>query len=163
VWLVGGGDTNLHHLSSLALHALGTADAMIHDPGIAQEILDLVQPPRYREVASPEQAIKRVIKLAEDCWRVVQFVTGGAMERAAESAIRCAEREIPFCIVPGAGEPIGSEAPLGLLLVRKTLSFRSAEPGPTLVLLVATSQSDSAVGIARRRHPLDFSMPGLAG
>jgi hypothetical protein len=163
VRLVGCGDRDQRHLSPLAVHALSTADAVIHDPGIPREILDLVKPPRYREVASLARALERSMKLAEDGWRVVQLVNGDVMERAVESAVRCAERNIPFRIVPTAGEPFNNEAPLGLLLVRKTLSVGGADPRPSLVLLIATPQSDAAAENARRRRPLDFSMAGLAG
>jgi hypothetical protein len=55
------------------------------------------------------------------------------------------------------------EAPLGLLMVRKTLSVGGAEPQPTLVLFIASPQSDAAAKVASRRRPLDFSMSGLAG
>ena len=163
VWLVDAAVGDPRHLSQLAVYALSTADAVIHDPGIAQEILDLVQPPRYREVASPEQAIKRVIKLVEDGWRVVQLVKGSAVERAVEGAVRCAGQNIPFRIVPNAGDPAANEAPFGLLLVRKTLSAGGAYSRPTLVLLIATPYSDAAEGIVPRQRPLDSSMSGLAG
>jgi len=163
VWLVEAADGDPSHLSSLAVHTLSTADAVIHHPGIAPEILDLLQPPQYREVASPAEAIKRVIKLAEDGWRVVQLVKGSAMEHAVEGAIRCAERNIPFRIVPNVGDPVANEAPLGLLLVRKALWVGSADPRPTFVVLIATPQSDASARIVRRRRPLDLSMSGLAG
>jgi len=163
VWLVGAADGNPRHLSPLAVHALSTADVVIHDPGISQGILNFVKAPRYREVASPEQAIKRVIKLVEDGWRVVLLVKGSAMERAVEGAMRCAERNIPFRVVPHVGDPVSNDAPLGLLLVRKTLSVGGADSHPTFVVLIATPQSDSAAGNASRRRPLDFSMSGLAG
>jgi uroporphyrin-III C-methyltransferase len=163
VWLIGGGGSDRRYLSPLAVHALSTADAIIHDPGIVQEILDLVKPPRYREVASAGRAIERVIKLAEDGWRVVQLVKGDAMQRAVESATRCAERNVPFRIVPNAGAPLGCEAPLGLLMVRQPMSVEGADPQPTLVLLVAAPHSDIAAGMAPRQRPLDFSMSGLAG
>ena len=163
VWLVGAADGDLRHLSPLAVHALSTADAVIHDPGISKAVLDLVRPPQYREAAEPSLATERVIKLAEDGWRIVQLVKGNAMERAVESAIRCAEHNILFRIVPNAGDLLGKEAPLGLLLVRKTLFVGDAEPRPTLVLLIASPQSDAAAEVAPRRRPLDFSMSGLAG
>jgi hypothetical protein len=76
VWLVGAGDGDPHRLPPLALHALATADAVIHDPAIPQPILDLVQPPRYREAVTPGQGTERSIKLAEDGWRVVRLVSG---------------------------------------------------------------------------------------
>ena len=47
VWLVGAGDGDLCHLSQLAVHTFGTADAVIHDPGIPQQMLDSVVPRRY--------------------------------------------------------------------------------------------------------------------
>jgi uroporphyrin-III C-methyltransferase len=163
VWLIGGGGSDRQHLSPLAVRALSTADAVIHDPGIPQEILDMVKPPRYREAAAPRRAIERSIKLAEDGWRVVQLVNGDTMERVVESAMRCAERKVPFRIVPNAGELIGGEAPLGLLMVRQPISVGGADPQATLILLVAAPHSDTAAGMAPRQRPLDFSMSGLAG
>jgi len=163
VWLIGGAGLNRRRLSPLAVHALSTADAVIHDPGIPQEILDLVKPPGYREVASAGQVIERSIKLAEDGWRVVQLVEGDTIERAVETAIRCAERKVAFRIVPNAGEPFGGNVPLGLLLVGKAISIGGAEPRPTIVLLTATPDSDAATRIVPGRRPLDFGMSGLAG
>lgn len=163
VWLVGAAGGDPRHLSPLAVRALRRADAVIHDPGISKAVLDLVAPPHYREAAAPLQAIERVIKLAEDGWQVVQLVVGEVMECAVESAIRCAERNIAFCIVANAGDPVAKEAPLGLVLVRKALSVGGADPRPTLVLLIATPQSDDAADNAPRRQPPDFSMSGLAG
>jgi len=97
VWLAGAGDGDLRHLSPLALHALGTADAVIHDHGIARQILDFVQSPRYREVASPEQAIERSIKLAEDGWRIVRLVEGDAVRRRVRHPVCRAQHSVPDC------------------------------------------------------------------
>ena len=163
VWLVGAADGDPRHLSPLAVHALGTADAVIHDPGISKAVLDLVRPPQYRETAAAFLATERVIKLAEDGWRVVQLVEGDTIERAVETAIRCAERKVAFRIVPNAGEPFGGNVPLGLLLVGKAISIGGAEPRPTIVLLTATPDSDAATRIVPGRRPLDFGMSGLAG
>jgi hypothetical protein len=41
VWLVVAGDSDPRHLSPLAMHALATADPMIHDLAVPQELLDL--------------------------------------------------------------------------------------------------------------------------
>jgi hypothetical protein len=163
VWLVSASDGDSRHLSPLALHALGTADAVIHDPRISQALLDLVKPPRYRESAAPRRAIERAIKLAQDGWRVVHLVEGDTMERAVESAMRCNERHVPCRIVPNAGEPLGAEALPGFLLVRRTLSVGIADPRLAPALLVANPQPDVAAGIVPRQRPLDFSMSGLAG
>jgi precorrin-3B methylase len=163
LWLVGAGDGDPHHFSPLAVHALGTADAVIHDPVIPQQLLDLVRPSHYREAGSPYMAIGRAIHLAQDGWRVVHLVEGNTMERAIECAIRCAEQEIPFRIVPGAGEAAGREAPLGLILLRTSAALGGADAGSSLVLVVATPQSEAAPGAKRRLPPLGFSMSGVAG
>jgi len=158
VWLVSAGDGDPRHLSMLGVHALGTADAIIHDPGIPDEMLNLVKLPRYCEAAAPGRAIERSIKLARDGWRVVHLVAGNAMERAIECATRFSEQKIPFSIVPTVGERVNCEAPIGLLLVRKPLSVGQIETG-TLVVLLAASGSNAEP----RQAPLSFSMSGLAG
>ena len=163
VWLTGVGGGDPRHLSPLAVHALRSADAVIHDPGISKSVVDLVRRTHYREAAAPLRAIERAIKLAEDGWRVVQLVDGEVTERAVQSATRTAERNIPFRVVPNAGEAVGNEAPLALLLAGKTLSLGGADARPTLVFLFATPQLDAADGIVPRRRPLDFFMSGLAG
>jgi uroporphyrin-III C-methyltransferase len=163
VWLVGAGDGDPRHLSPLAVHALGTADAVIHDLAVPRGLLDLVKPSHYREAGAPRWAIGRAIHLAQDGWRVVRLVEGSTMERAIECAIRCAEHEIPFRVVPAAGEAVGREAPLGLLLVRKSAPLGGADPRSSLVLVVATPQREAASNAKRRLRPLDFSMSGLAG
>jgi siroheme synthase len=162
VWLVGAGDGEPSHLYPLAVHALHTADAVIHDPGIAAKILELVEPPRYREAAARSRAIERSVKLAQDGWRVVHLVEGDVMEPAVECAISFAEHNIPFRIVPTGDEPLIGKAPIGLLLVRKSMSVGLGEPS-TLAMLIAAAPSDSATRAEQRQPPLSFSMSGLAG
>ena len=162
VWLVSAGDGDRHHLSPLAAHALGTADAVIHDPSVAQEILDLVKPPRYREAAVADRAIKLSIKLAQDGWRVVRLVEGDAIERDVECALSFAEHNIPFRVAPAIDGPLAGNEPIGLLLVRKPLSVGRDETG-TLVLLIAVPQSELAINAPPRQPPISFSMSGLAG
>jgi hypothetical protein len=45
IWLVGAGDGDACHLSPLAVHALGTADAVIHDLPVPRKLLDLANRP----------------------------------------------------------------------------------------------------------------------
>jgi hypothetical protein len=162
VWLVGASDGDPRHLSPLAVHALRTADAVIHESGLSPQILDLVKPPRYREATVPGRAIERSIKLAQDGWRVVYLVAGNAMERAIECGTRFAERDIPFRIAPTTGDSLTSEAPIGLLLVRELRRVGGTETGP-LFVFVANPQCE-AFGDAQQRHaPPNFSMSGLAG
>jgi len=160
VWLVGAGDP--HRLSPLAVRALRTADAVIHEPSLSPQLLDLVKPPRYREAAMPSRAVERAIKLAEDGWRVAYLVAGNAMERATECGTRFAERNIPFRIAPIARELLPGEAPLGLLLVGKLRSAAGTETGP-LFVFVANLQSEAVANAQQRQAPLSFSMSGLAG
>ena len=160
VWLVGAGDGDPHLLPPLARHALATADAVIHDPAIPQSILDLVQPPRYREATTSGQGTERSIKLAEDGWRVVRLVRGDPTERAIEDAALFSEHRIPFYVASNAAKP--GEAQIGLLLVQRLASSGRPETG-ALVLLVAPSTLAGRTDIERRQPPLSFSMDGLAG
>jgi uroporphyrin-III C-methyltransferase len=160
VWIIGAGAGDRRDLSPLAIRALGSADAVIHDPGISDVVLDLVQPPRYREAAAPHRAIERAIKLAQDGWRVVQLVDGNTLERAVESAIRCAECDVPSRILPNVREPSAGEAPLGFLLVRKLVLHGSAEPQTTVVLFTAAARREI---VQDWQAPLGFSMCGVAG
>jgi siroheme synthase len=130
VWLVGASDVDARYLSPLAVHALRTADAVIHEPGLSPQILNLVAPLRYRETAAPSRAIERAITLAQDGCRVAYLVAGNAMERAIECGTRFAERNIPFRIAPTAGEVSPNKAPIGLLLVRKLRPVGGTETGP---------------------------------
>ena len=163
IWLVGGDNGDPPNLSPLALQALGTADAVIHDHGVSRTILDLVKPPRYLEATQFRRGIERSIKLAQDGWRVVHLVEGNAAERATESAVLYSERNISLCVVPGAGDPIVGDLPIGFFLVRRSISLRRAGSSASLVLLVATPQSETTSGSGQRQRPLDFSMSGLAG
>jgi hypothetical protein len=163
VWLVGAGAGDPRHISPLAVHALGTADAVIHDLAAPRELLDLVKPSHYREAGAPPCAIGRVIHLAQHGWRVVHLVEGNTIERALECAARCAEHEIPFRVVPGEGEAVGHEAPLGLLVVRKWAPLGGADPRSSVVLVGATPQREAASSATRSLPLLGFSMSGLAG
>ena len=161
VWLVSGGDGDPHHLLPSALQALCTADAVIHDPGVAPQTLDLVKPPRYHEAAVPSRAIERSIKLAQDGWRVVYLVAGNAMDRALKCAASFAQHNIPLCIAPEADEPLIGETQIGFLL-HKPPTVGRTETG-ALVVLIAVPPSIAAAEAERRQPPLSFSMSGLAG
>jgi uroporphyrin-III C-methyltransferase len=112
VWLIGACDPN--QLSSIALHALRTADAVIHDPDVSVEILYLVRPSRYREAALPTEAIQRTVKLARDGWRVVRVVERDPLARnhAIECAAKFSDYGIPFRFISIASEPSISGVPI---------------------------------------------------
>jgi siroheme synthase len=163
VWLVGAGDGDPRKLSPLALTALSTADAVIHDFGLAPEILDLVKAPRYREAAAGDQAIRRTIKLAEDGWRVVLLVAGNAVTRGIDAAPSFIRQNIPFRIVPDPSVSIGRDWPFGLLLLRKTQSPDGTTPQTLVVLLTPLPNVEARANAEQRHAPLGFSMSGLAG
>ena len=160
VWLVGTGSGDPRHLLPLALHALATADVVLHDPAVPQQILDLVRPPRYREAASLERAIERSIKLARDGWRVTHLVKGYADEKADECGTRLSQHGIPLRVVSDVGESSGDKTPVVLVLTRLPVAVGSSEAG-TAVMVISFMQSHPARTIQRER-PADFSMAGLA-
>ena len=162
VWVIGAGDGDPRRFSSPSVSALSTADAVIHDPGIPETVLELVKPSHYREAAEPGRAIERSIKLAQDGWRVVQLVAGNTMERAIECAIRFAQHNIPFRIAPTAGQHLTGAAPIGLVLVRRPLTIGEHDTGPMMVL-VTNPHSETTGNGEPRQAPLSFSMSGLAG
>src|SRR5215472_7548892 len=98
VWIISVGDDDQGEPSLLAVRAVGAADVVIQDPRISGWVLDFVQPPRSFETVLPHQATERVINLALNGWRVVHLV-GNSIDRAIETANRCAERSIPFRIL----------------------------------------------------------------
>jgi len=71
-------------------------------------------------------------------------------------AIRYAEHNIPFCILPNNGEPDGAEAPLEYLLVRQTLLAELVNPRSTIVVLAASPQSEAELEIVRCQQLPDF-------
>jgi hypothetical protein len=159
VWLVSAGDSDPSRISPLVLHALGVADAVIHDPGIPAQVLDLVKPPRYREAAEPRRAIERSIKLAEEGWRVVRLVGSSVVERAIETAINLSERDIPLHVVLNADEISG--AGLDRLLIHQLVPLRPTAANPSPMLLASPSAMAGAA--ETRRPPVSFWMSGLAG
>ena len=54
VWLVGAGDRDAQHLPRLAVYAITSGDAVIHDDEIAEEVLDLLGPPQYLEATASQ-------------------------------------------------------------------------------------------------------------
>jgi siroheme synthase len=76
VWLVGAGDGHPRHPSPLTVHALGTADAVIHDPAVPRELLDLVKPSHYREAGAPAGRCLSVLLTSLDGpspWKPLRF------------------------------------------------------------------------------------------
>jgi hypothetical protein len=79
----------------------------------------------------------------------VHLVEDITMECAVERSICYAERNIPFCILPNPGESIGAEAALAPVLLYQTLLLGRANPGSTLVVLVAGPPSKAELELVR--------------
>jgi len=156
-------DGSQRHLTPIAVRALASADAVIHDTGICKAIIDLVKPPQYLEAAGPEWAIKRSIKLARDHWRVVHLVAGNAAGGAVECATRYAEQCIPFSIMSNTYSPLDDDGPLVLLLVHKLVSLGLADPRALRVFPAATPNAEAPFRFGQYRPALGYSMSGLAG
>jgi uroporphyrin-III C-methyltransferase len=103
VWLVGAGPGDPGLLSWLAVHALRSADAVLHDRGIAESVLDLAGTASIEAVESGPAALDRAIALARDGWRVVRLVEGDPLSRreGVAAAGVLAKADIGFGIVPG--------------------------------------------------------------
>jgi len=102
VWLVGAGPGDPGLLSWLAVHALRSADAVLHDEAIGAPVLALAGAARL-EPADGAAALDRCIALARDGWRIVRLVAGDPLSRrdGVVAALALAEADIGFRIVPG--------------------------------------------------------------
>jgi uroporphyrin-III C-methyltransferase len=102
VWLVGAGPGDPGLLSWLAVHALRSADAVLHDRGVAEPVLRLAGAAALEGV-EPGAGLDRAIALARDGWRVVRLVEGDPLSGSdgAVAALALAEAEIGFRLVPG--------------------------------------------------------------
>ena len=163
VWLVSAKASDPNRLPWLTRHALGIADAVIHDPGIPAQILDLVPPPRYREAAEPCHAIERSIKLAEDGWRVVWLIASDELECAVEAASRFVERNMPLRIVPDMPKPVATDWPNPLLSICIPVPHGCVDAHTPVALLTPFPRLEAPVNAEQRHAPPGFSMSGLAG
>ena len=112
VWLVGAGPGDPRLLTIMAVHALGVADAVVHDALVDSRILKLA-----REGAEIHHAGKRggkpsphqrdinelIIALAKKGLRVLRLKGGDpfVFGRGGEEALALAEANVPFRVIPG--------------------------------------------------------------
>ena len=125
VWLVGGGPGDPGLLTASAIYALQSADIVVYDALISDEILTII--PEYTAIEcagkrggkpSSQQfnITHRLIGLAQAGRRVVRlkggdpFVFGRGGGRGDEEALALADAGVPFRIVPGITAGIGGLA-----------------------------------------------------
>jgi uroporphyrin-III C-methyltransferase len=127
VWLVGAGPGDPGLVSWLAVHALRSADAVLHDRGLeeALDALALAGPASLEPVesgaAAAEAALTRAIRLARDGWRVVRLVAGDPLSRGqgVAAALALAEADIGFRIVPGISPAVAGLSYAGVPVTQR--------------------------------------------
>ena len=130
VWLVGAGPGDPGLLSLLALHALRTADVVVHDALVSDAVLALARPDSERVYAgkrggrpSPSQPdiSRRLIDLAREGRKVCRLKGGDPcmFGRGAEEALALVEAGIPFRLVPGITAGVGGLAYAGIPMTHR--------------------------------------------
>jgi uroporphyrin-III C-methyltransferase len=132
VWLVGAGPGDPGLLSLYALHALNTADVVLHDALVPPDILALAATPRLHSVGKRAGGTRthqlrineKLIALARQGQRVVRLKGGDPLifGRGGEEALALAAADVPFRIVPGISAGVGGTASAGVPLTHRTLA-----------------------------------------
>jgi uroporphyrin-III C-methyltransferase len=125
VWLTGAGPGATGLLTLLALRGLQTADVVVYDALVDQEVLDLARPGASLEYAGkrggkpsarqPDISL-RLIQLAREGKRVLRLKGGDpfVFGRGGEEALSLVEAGVPFRVVPGISAGIGGLAYAGI-------------------------------------------------
>ncbi len=125
VWLVGGGPGDAGLLTLYALHALRSADVLIYDALVGDDVLKLAREGCVLEYAgkrggkpSSKQAdiSQRLVQLAREGKRVLRLKGGDpfVFGRGGEEALALVEANVPFRVVPGISSGIGGLAYAGI-------------------------------------------------
>ena len=132
VWLAGAGPGDPGLLTLHALHALNSADIVLHDALVPAEILALAATPRLVDVGKRAGGMRthqlrinqKLIALAREGRRVLRLKGGDPLifGRGGEEALALAAAGIPFRIVPGISAGIGGTAGAGIPLTHRTLA-----------------------------------------
>jgi uroporphyrin-III C-methyltransferase len=125
VWLVGAGPGDPRLLTLMAVHALRSADIVVHDALIDMRVLELVAPGasilsagKRGGTPSPHQADinEQVIALAQQGRKVVRLKGGDpfVFGRGGEEALALARAGVPFRVVPGLTAGLSAAALAGI-------------------------------------------------
>ncbi|WP_419901260.1 uroporphyrinogen-III C-methyltransferase [Kiloniella sp.] len=125
VWLVGGGPGDAGLLTLYALHALRSADVLVYDALVGDDVLKLAREGCELEYAgkrggkpSSKQAdiSQRLVQLAREGKKVLRLKGGDpfVFGRGGEEALALVEANIPFRVVPGISSGIGGLAYAGI-------------------------------------------------
>lgn len=130
VWLVGAGPGEPGLLTLQALRGLQSADIVIYDALVGEEILHLAGASTELEYAgkrggkpSLKQAdiSQRLVQLARDGRRVLRLKGGDpyVFGRGAEEALALVAAGVPFRVVPGISSGLGGLAHAGIPLTHR--------------------------------------------
>ena len=130
VWLAGAGPGDPGLLTLQALQGLRSADVVVYDALVGEEILRLAGTGTLLEYAgkrggkpSPKQAdiSRRLVQLARDGRRVLRLKGGDpfVFGRGAEEALALVAAGVPFRIVPGISSGLGGLAHAGIPLTHR--------------------------------------------
>ncbi len=130
VWLAGAGPGDPGLLTLQALQGLRSAEVVVYDALVGEDILRLSAPGTLLEYAgkrggkpSPKQAdiSRRLIQLAREGRRVLRLKGGDpfVFGRGAEEALALVEAGVPFRIVPGVSSGLGGLAQAGIPLTHR--------------------------------------------
>src|SRR5215470_710795 len=148
VWLVGAGPGTPGLLTLLALRGLTTADVVVYDALVDDDVLKLAKPGAKLEYAGkrggkpsakqPDISL-RLVQLAREGKRVLRLKGGDpfVFGRGGEEAMSLVEAGIPFRIVPGISAGIGGLAYAGIPVTHRDTN--------SAVAFVTGHSSDGAV------------------
>lgn len=132
VWLAGAGPGDPGLLSLYALHALNTADIVLHDALVPPDILALAATVRLHNVGKRAgggrthqlRINEKLIAAARQGLRVLRLKGGDPLVfgRGGEEALALAAAAVPFRIVPGISAGIGGTAAAGIPLTHRMLA-----------------------------------------
>ncbi len=125
VWLVGAGPGDPGLLTLHAVNALQSADVVIYDALVNDQILGLAKPETLLEYAgkrggkpsaSQRDISLRLVELAQAGNRVCRLKGGDpfVFGRGGEEALTLVEHDVPFRIIPGISAGIGGLAYAGI-------------------------------------------------
>ncbi len=125
VWLVGAGPGDPRFLTLMAVHALRTADAVVHDELVDRRVLELASDSaefhsagkRGGKPSAHQRDINDLIsQLAKDGQKVVRLKGGDpfVFGRGGEEALSLARAGIAFRIVPGLTSGLSAAALAGI-------------------------------------------------
>ncbi len=133
VWLVGAGPGDPGLLTLLALHALQSADVIVHDALVDRRVLALASPKAVlnaagkrggRPSAKQQDISQRLIVEARKGNRVLRLKGGDpfVFGRGGEEALALAKAQIPFRLVPGITAAIGGLAYAGVPVTHRGMN-----------------------------------------